>query len=379
MMSTAHGAIIPEQDTRQLVQINEIVLKLALPFLSIRDLLAVSVVNHHFLHHVKSRNDVWSCFHQEFDSRHSFLESSCSCRGGKLSRIDRLMMRIPPRIHGDKVSVDQDKFRPHPLDSAAREYDDDDDRSSLIYCMEFGNCPHWNIDRESGELLDGFFRMEGTTIRELVPLPREFPVYCEDCRTWLHSTEQLIEHCKSDSHLFAKEPRLIDPRSKQGFQELSAFEKTKALTIYLLAVSAVFREITMSPGSQEAMDWFTSLVHCIMQMILRQTVGLEDHHPDAISDSWTRDVISELCIDYITDAFLSGATCAHLVVTYNGWKPAAGECLLHGLGIYLCTQASDHLLAELLTDEFEPAYIRGLCISALEMANDIRLGLVAQE
>jgi len=87
-------------------RINEIVLKLALSFLSIRDLLAVSATNHHFLDHVRSREDLWNFFYHGFDSlveSHPFMdESNAECR----CEMKRLLMRIPPRMHGQKVDQD---------------------------------------------------------------------------------------------------------------------------------------------------------------------------------------------------------------------------------------------------------------------------------
>ncbi|CAJ1961401.1 unnamed protein product [Cylindrotheca closterium] len=339
-------------------QNNETVLKLALAFLSIRDLLAVSAVNHHFLKHVRSRNDVWVCFYQEFESYHSF-----PCLGGALSEVHRLMMRIPPRMHGDKIVPDS--FRLHPLDSAARQHDDDDDWGPLLYCMECGTCPYWNIDDESGELLDIFFRMEGAFHQEHLYLPRDFPVFCEDCKVWLYSTEHLIEHCKSDAHLFAREPRLLDPRCKQGFQELSAFERTKALTIYPLSVYAVFREITMSPSSQEEIDVITSNIQRLMRRVVTQIFGPEDYDPDVVSDCCTSDVISEFCIDFVTDAFFSGHEYA-FVILYGGWQPESFEH--HGLGIYLRTRTFEYLLSDFFMNDWcESSLSQTICMSNFDV------------
>ena len=336
------------EDAQQRASVTECVLELAISFLSIRDLLAVSTINHHFLHHVRSREDIWSFFYNEFDSmvdNRPFMESNAECR----CEMKRLLMRIPPRMHGRKV--DQDLFQSHPQDHAARQHD----WGPLLYCMELGICPYWDIG-ESGELLDVFV-MEGTT--ELVYLPREFPVYCQDCNNWLDSTQQLVEHCKSDFHLFAREPRLVDPRSHSDFYGGSAFEKTKALAIYPLTVASIFRNITESPSSQEVMDTFTEIVQHVMRRVVRHATGATEG-PE-ISDC-TTDLISEFCTDYITDGFFSGDKYALLTI-YAGWQPTYGY-FLHGLGSYLCNQTSDFLLSNYLNDGQR---IRVLCFSEMEL------------
>lgn len=239
------------------------------------------------------------------------------------------------RIHGEKV--DQDLFQPHPLDSAARLHD----LGPLLYWIELGTCSYWGIYAESGELSD-IFLVEGTS--HLVYLHRDFPVRCKDCKNWLYSTEDLVEHCRSDAHLFARDPRLFDPRSQESFHELSAFERTKALTIYPLTVVSAFRDITTSSSSQEVIDVFTSINGHLMRRILRPATGLEA--PDV--SECTSDVISEFCIDYVTDGFFSGDKYALLIIQ-PGCLPTYGY-FLDRLGSYLCCLMADYLLPDHLKE-----------------------------
>lgn len=324
-MATAANDVL--EDAQQ--HINETVLKLAIPFLSIRDMLAVSVTNHHLLQHVQSRNDVWTHRYQSFRNHPFFDEESDPCQTS--CAVNRLNMRIPLRIHGKKVKLNL--CQSHPLDSTARQHQ----LGPLLYLMKGG----WDIDDESGELLDGFVVEE---TNDCVCLPREFPVYCKDCETNLGSMEELIEHCSSEAHLFADKPRLIDPRSKVSFHDLSAFEKTITLAIFPLTVKSILRDIIMSSNSQEVMDGFTRIVQRVMQGFLRSAMGAEA--PD-VSDC-SSDVISEFCIDYATDGFFTGDKYALFTIN-EGWHPTFGY-FLDGLGSYVCNRMFDCLLADHLKE-----------------------------
>ncbi|KAL3930150.1 MAG: hypothetical protein SGBAC_011887 [Bacillariaceae sp.] len=324
-MVTAANDVL--EDAQQ--QINETVLKLAIPFLSIRDMLAVSVTNHHLLQHVQSRHDVWTHRYQSFQN-HPFFDESVPCLA-LLCAVNRLNMRIPLRIHGKKVKLNL--CQSHPLDRAARQHQ----FGPLLYLIKGG----WDIDDESGELLDVFVVEE---TNDFVYLPRDFPVYCKDCETSLGSMEELIEHCSSEAHLFANMPRLVDPRSQESFHDLSAFEKTITLTIYSLTVKSVLRDIILSSNSQEAMDGFTRILQRIMQGFLGSAMGPEA--PD-VSD-FSSDVISGFCIDYATDGFFTGDKYALFTIN-EGWHPTFGY-FLDGLGSYVCNRMFDCLLPDQLKE-----------------------------
>jgi hypothetical protein len=75
-------------------------------------------------------------------------------------------------------------------------------------------------------------------------------------------------------------------------------------------------------------------------------------------------VISEFCIDYITDALISGSKYA-LPIIYEGWQPEYGE--YPGLGTYLCTQTFGYLFSDSLNDEGESPPIQIICTANLNL------------
>ena len=323
--------------------VHETVLLLVLPFLSVKDLAHVSETSKFFLQHILQCHDLWKVTFQNIDRK--IARPKPLLANADLSRAwyneERDIMRIPPRIHGHHDKYDW--YRPNPRDIPVRRHP----TKPLQYYLESGVYSIWRLN-EDGDLIDQM--ASNWYWSNKIEFPRQFPVWCHDCKISLRNTPELISHCSQNSHIFNGCLELLDPRLFVGFEEHSVHNKAKAIAEFPNKVRSFIRELTTEPKNTQQMATIAEDTKGAFKMIREEECfdifGIDGIYNYSIDfSSCNVEQVTEYCIHWLVDKVLSGDMCIPLRVAHTGWN-AGDHCTMEGivssnLIYHLCTNLHD--------------------------------------
>jgi hypothetical protein len=267
-----------DQDTPPESNVNETLLALILPYLDSSTLANVAATSQALLQQVYQRDELWESVFRKIDN------------GIARPNFRYGLLRIPPRIPGhcfclvvEDETTGMRENRLLPLLDEKR-----------IYTRSFAD--------ENGVLVD-FFGVPGSD--DKYELCRDFPVFCSDCSVSLATTRELVDHCCTDAHIFAKCPELLDPRRKESFENFTFYGKAKALGEYSARIESYFRKASMVPKNQ--------------RVLRGVTWRIQKQLPIACS-IFTVENVTEACIQWAIFDFICGNIAEAVMGAYQGYR-----------------------------------------------------------
>jgi hypothetical protein len=306
-----------DQDTPPESNVNETLLALILPYLDSSTLANVAATSQALLQQVCQRDELWDPVFQKLDY------------GIVRAKFKYELLRIPPRIPGHYL---------------CRVVEDETTGmvGNRLFPLRYGKSIYTRaIANENGVLVD-LFRVPGTNAKTY--LCRDFPVFCSDCNVSLATTKELVDHCCTDAHIFAKCPELLDPRRKGSFENSTVYEKAKALGEYRARIESYFRKASMVPKNQQVLrgvtwrirkelaEWDSDLIRNTLSSFAC-SIGTVENVTEAcieraITDSLssfacsigTVEDVTAACIEWAITDFMFGNTADAIMGAYQGYR-----------------------------------------------------------
>eukprot|EP00980_Cylindrotheca_fusiformis_P019383 scaffold6661_cov109-Cylindrotheca_fusiformis.AAC.3 len=159
----------------------------------------------------------------------------------------------------------------------------------------------------------------------------DLPYSCPDCGRSCSTMDEVWNHTRMGEKIKLACPQLLHPRLKEGYENLRAYDKMRALGRYRYAGKSIIHLASLQPANEELLADFA------MQMVQKMSFLPSDIKTrlkqDYVQKKATQFYIQRSCQD-----FLSGKGAGHVVAwslhgnVYQGWTnnhSMKQRCQLH--------------------------------------------------